>query len=143
MPPLGTVLGRASLLRGLLPGPLPTESEAHVELGGQTPCMEAVSVEVVIPATGPGQRLRAGCCPRPLGRVPSQPCEVVPPACLPKEEVQLRGVCVQVGDPQGQTGVQGSGPRGTVSGEAPPPLQEEPDSQSGPGGSGLTSALFW
>lgn len=143
MPPLGTVSGRASLLCGLLPGPLPTESEARVELGGQTPCMKAISVEMVVPAAGPGQRLRAGGCPRPLGRVPSQPCEVVPPARLLKEEVPFRGVCVRVGDPQGQTGVQGSGPRGTVSGEAPPPRQEEPDSQSGPGGSGLTSARFW
>lgn len=58
-----------------------------------------------------------------------------------KRRLQFREVCVRVGDPQGQTGVQGSGPRGTVSGEAPRPARKSLTHSLDL--AGLTSARFW
>lgn len=118
---LGTVLGRASLLRGLLPGPLAHRERGPRGAGGQTPCMEAASMEVAGSGHWPWAAPACRVLLTSTRPGPSQPCEVVPPACS-KQEVQLRGWCGR--DPQDRLGCRGLGPRGTVSGEAPPPFRK-------------------
>ena len=126
MPPLGTASDRGWPAGHRERGP-------HGAGGGQTPCVEAVSMETVTLATGPGQRMPARCCP-PLGRVPRQPCEAVPSACLPKEETAVqRGACAGRGPTGTDWGAGVWAPRHSLW-RGPLPCQEEPDSQSGPGG---------